>query len=147
MASQSAPHILIVEARFYDDMSDALLVGATAALEAAGATWETITVPGCLEIPPAVAMALDATEDGGTATDSNDFTIAVIGYNTRGQVMLETTYDIQYCGCTDPQKGWCHLFTPRPLNKCTTKNICPAGKGHISCAAPGYLFRRRSCRH
>ena len=62
MASQSAPHILIVEARFYDDMSDALLVGATAALEAAGATWETITVPGCLEIPPAVAMALDATD-------------------------------------------------------------------------------------
>ena len=69
MASQSAPHILIVEARFYDDMSDALLAGATAALEAAGATWETITVPGCLEIPPAVAMALDATEDGGTVYD------------------------------------------------------------------------------
>ena len=83
MASQSAPHILIVKARFYDDMSDALLVGATAALEAAGATWETITVPGCLEIPPAVAMALDATEDGGTVYD---------GFIALGVVIRGETY-------------------------------------------------------
>ena len=69
MASESAPHLLIVEARFYDDMSDALLKGATAALEAAGATCDVITVPGCLEIPAAVAMALDASENGGTAYD------------------------------------------------------------------------------
>ncbi len=69
MASESAPHLLIVEARFYDDMSDALLKGATAALEAAGATCDVITVPGCLEIPAAVAMALDAGENGGTAYD------------------------------------------------------------------------------
>lgn len=68
----------------------------------------------------------------------------VLNGGAGSNVMAVSTY---YCGCTDPQKGWCHLFTPRPLNKCTTKNICPAGKGHISCAAPGYLFRRRSCRH
>lgn len=33
---------------------------------------------------------------------SNDFTLSLIGYNTRGQVVVETTYSIQYCGCTDP---------------------------------------------
>ena len=43
--------ILIVEARFYADISDALLAGATAALKAAGAEFDTITVPGALEIP------------------------------------------------------------------------------------------------
>ncbi|HVZ15050.1 MAG TPA: 6,7-dimethyl-8-ribityllumazine synthase [Bauldia sp.] len=52
------PHILIVEARFYDDISDALLSGAKAALASAGATFDVVTVPGALEIPAAVAMAL-----------------------------------------------------------------------------------------
>jgi 6,7-dimethyl-8-ribityllumazine synthase len=54
--------ILVVEARFYDDIADALLAGATGVLEAAGARWDRITVPGSLEIPAAMAMALDAAE-------------------------------------------------------------------------------------
>ncbi len=66
MSSETAPHILIVEARFYDDMADALLDGATSALREAGATFDVVTVPGALEIPPAIAMALDAAEEGGT---------------------------------------------------------------------------------
>jgi 6,7-dimethyl-8-ribityllumazine synthase len=53
-------HILIVEARFYDDIADALLKGAVTALDAAGASHDRITVPGSLEIPTAIAMALDA---------------------------------------------------------------------------------------
>ena len=47
-------------------------------------------------------------------------------------VMAASTY---YCGCADPQKGWCHLFTPKPLNKCTTKNICPSGQHSPWCNA------------
>jgi 6,7-dimethyl-8-ribityllumazine synthase len=81
MASESAPHLLIVEARFYDDMSDALLAGATAALRSAGATWDVVTVPGCLEIPPALAMALDASENGGTAYDG----FVALGVVIRGE--------------------------------------------------------------
>lgn len=50
-------HILIVEARFYDAIADAALEGATAALKAAGATYEVLTVPGALEIPAAIAYA------------------------------------------------------------------------------------------
>ncbi len=48
------PHLLIVEARFYDDLADALLEGAKAALEEAGATFDVVTVPGALEIPAAI---------------------------------------------------------------------------------------------
>ncbi|HEY2071851.1 MAG TPA: 6,7-dimethyl-8-ribityllumazine synthase [Rhizomicrobium sp.] len=51
------PNILIVEARFYDHISRQLLDGATAALEAGGAHFERIAVPGALEIPPAIAFA------------------------------------------------------------------------------------------
>jgi 6,7-dimethyl-8-ribityllumazine synthase len=53
-----SPNLLIVEARFYDDISDALLDGAKAALAQAGATFEVVTVPGALEVPAAIAMAL-----------------------------------------------------------------------------------------
>jgi 6,7-dimethyl-8-ribityllumazine synthase len=51
------PHILIVEARFYDAIADAALAGARAALEAGGASHEVLTVPGALEIPAAIAFA------------------------------------------------------------------------------------------
>jgi len=57
--------ILIVEARFYEDIADALLAGATRALDAAGAAVERISVPGSLEVAPAIAIALDAAERAG----------------------------------------------------------------------------------
>lgn len=50
---------LIVEARFYAHLNDLLLEGARAALEQAGHSHETITVPGALEIPAAVALAAE----------------------------------------------------------------------------------------
>jgi 6,7-dimethyl-8-ribityllumazine synthase len=51
------PHLLIVEARFYDNLSDALLKGAGKALEKAGATFDVVTVMGALEIPATIAFA------------------------------------------------------------------------------------------
>lgn len=51
--------ILFVEARFYDHLNDMLLAGARAAVEAAGHSHETITVPGALEVPGAIAMAAE----------------------------------------------------------------------------------------
>ncbi|WP_420142221.1 6,7-dimethyl-8-ribityllumazine synthase [Sphingomonas sp.] len=50
---------LIVEARFYAHLNDLLLDGARAALEAAGHDHETVTVPGALEIPAAIALAAE----------------------------------------------------------------------------------------
>ena len=52
-------NILIVEARFYEHLNDLLLDGARAAIEAAGHTHETVTVPGALEVPGAIALAAE----------------------------------------------------------------------------------------
>jgi len=53
-------HMLIVEARFYDNISDELLRGATRVLDEAKARYDRITVPGTLEIPAAIAIAFEA---------------------------------------------------------------------------------------
>ena len=53
-------HILIIESRYYEAVTDALLDGALAELKASGATYEKITVPGALEIPQALAQAVAA---------------------------------------------------------------------------------------
>lgn len=48
---------LLVEARFYPHLNDMLLDGARAVIEAAGHEHETLTVPGALELPGAIALA------------------------------------------------------------------------------------------
>jgi 6,7-dimethyl-8-ribityllumazine synthase len=83
MSDTLRPHILIIEARFYDDMADALLEGAKAALDEAGATYDVVTVMGALEIPPVVSMALDGMENGGTRYD---------GFVALGMVIRGETY-------------------------------------------------------
>ena len=52
--------LLIVEARFYDHLNDLLLAGARATIEDAGHVHDTITVPGALEIPGAIALAAES---------------------------------------------------------------------------------------
>lgn len=81
------PHILIVEARFYDHISDALAEGAEAALREAGAKFERITVPGALEIPGAIALAERGKRGAGASYD---------GYVALGCVIRGETghYDI-----------------------------------------------------
>ncbi|WP_454848956.1 6,7-dimethyl-8-ribityllumazine synthase [Rhizobium binxianense] len=86
MPRETAPHILIVEARFYDDMADALLEGATFALKEAGATYDVVTVPGALEIPATIAMALDGADNGGTEYD---------GFVALGMVIRGETYHFE----------------------------------------------------
>lgn len=56
----SGAHVLVVEGRFYEDIADALWTGAKRVLDGAGVTAERLTVPGALEIPQAVALALAA---------------------------------------------------------------------------------------
>jgi 6,7-dimethyl-8-ribityllumazine synthase len=53
-------HILVAEGRFYHHISDQLIQGAEMALREQGAAWETVTVPGALEIPQVLAMAIQA---------------------------------------------------------------------------------------
>ena len=94
----SAPRILIVEARYYEAINDALLEGATAALKAANASITKVTVPGALEIPHAISMA----EAAGAGYD---------GYVALGCVIRgETTHYESVCeesirGLTDLAVG------------------------------------------
>ena len=52
--------VLIVEARFYDGLADALLEGAKDALREQGADFDVVSVPGALEVPTAIALAEEA---------------------------------------------------------------------------------------
>ncbi len=54
------PQVLIVEARYYAHIANELLRGAQAALDSGGAEYDRIDVPGCFEIPGAIAMAAAA---------------------------------------------------------------------------------------
>jgi 6,7-dimethyl-8-ribityllumazine synthase len=83
----AAPHILIIDARFYNELADELVSGALDALGKAGATHDRISVPGVLEIPAALSMALVAAEDGGTQYDG----YVLLGCVIRGET---SHYDI-----------------------------------------------------
>jgi len=93
-------HILIAEARFYDDIADELVHGAQAVLDAAGATFETVAVPGAYELPAAVRMAMESGRfDGYIAlgcvirgeTSHYDY---VCGESARGLMALCTEHGI-----------------------------------------------------
>ena len=79
-------HLLIIEARFYDDLADALLDGAKTALDAAKATYDVVTVPGALEIPAVISFALDGAEESGTHYD---------GFVALGTVIRGDTYHFE----------------------------------------------------
>jgi len=52
--------VLIVVSPYYEEVAEALLAGARAVLDAAGAEHETVSVPGALEIPTAIRMATES---------------------------------------------------------------------------------------
>lgn len=84
----AAPKLLIIEARFYEDIADALVEGAQKALEAAGASYDRISVPGVLEIPAALSMVLTSMEsDEGEFYDG----FILLGCVIRGET---SHYDI-----------------------------------------------------
>ena len=76
-------HLLVIEARFHDDLADALLDGATSALDEAGATYDVVTVPGSLEIPAVITFALDGMGEGGKDYD---------GFVALGTIIRGDTY-------------------------------------------------------
>ena len=85
--SEDKIRILIVEARFYSDLADELLKGAIDAIEAYGAEYEVVTVPGALEIPAAIAFA----EEGGHRPAGRAFD----GYVALGTVIRGETYHFE----------------------------------------------------
>lgn len=91
------PHIMIVEARFYEDLADELAKGAVQVLEKAGATYHRVVVPGCLEIPAAILYALRSM-DYFTARKRFDGYVA-LGVVIRGET---SHYDIV---CNESARG------------------------------------------
>ena len=93
------PRFLIVEARFYDDLSDALLDGAKAVLNRAGASYDVVTVPGALEVPGAIAFALDSAADYD-------------GFVALGMVIRGETYHFELV-CNESARGLTDLAVNR----------------------------------
>src|ERR1043165_6938976 len=79
--------ILVVEARYYDDIADMLLRGARRVLKEAAATCDVVTVPGALEIPAAIMIALHGSE----ARDEPYEGVVALGCVIRGET---SHYDI-----------------------------------------------------
>ena len=78
--------VLIVESGYYEDIADMLLEGARRALDAAGAAYDVVTVPGALEIPQAIVIALDTARD-----DTAYHGVVALGCVIRGET---SHYDI-----------------------------------------------------
>jgi len=98
--------ILIVEGRFYSDLADELLNGATSALEAFGAQYDVITVPGALEIPAVIALADEA--------GSRPAGIRYDGYVALGCVIRGETYHFEIV-CNESARGLMDLAVRRNL--------------------------------
>jgi 6,7-dimethyl-8-ribityllumazine synthase len=75
--------LLIVEARFYEDIADVLLAGAKRALSEAGVVFDCVSVPGSLEVAPAIAIALDAGERAGKPYEG----VIALGCVIRGETL------------------------------------------------------------
>ena len=73
--------VLVVEARYYDDLADELLKGALGVLEASSVTATVVTVPGSLEIPSTVAIMLEAASAHGKPFDA----VVTLGTVIRGE--------------------------------------------------------------
>lgn len=83
----TAPKLLIIEARFYNDLADALAEGAIKTIEKAGGSYDRIAVPGVLEIPAALSMVMTSMENEGVLYDG----FVLLGVVIRGET---THYDI-----------------------------------------------------
>src|SRR5437016_3807690 len=75
--------ILIVEEHYNDDIADALLAGATRALQKAGADFDRVSVPGSLEVAPAIVIAADAADRSGRPYDG----AVALGCVIRGETL------------------------------------------------------------
>jgi 6,7-dimethyl-8-ribityllumazine synthase len=101
-------HILVVEGRFYHHISDQLIIGAEMTLREQGATWEVMMVPGALEIPQVLSVAIEAGMFSETAANPFHGFVAlgcvirgetshyeiVAGESARALMSLATTHSI-----------------------------------------------------
>ena len=100
-------HVLIIEARFYEDIADEMAAGAIAVLEKHGCTYERIAVPGALEIPQVLAAAIEA----GRFEDEFDAGGHIVeGAIALGCVIRGETYHFEIV-CNEANRGLMQLST------------------------------------
>mgnify|MGYP000736835910 CR=1 FL=1 len=102
----SKPHIMIVEARFYDDIIDEMATGAIEAIEEAGGTYERFEVDGAFELPAAISYAVLHQE----MEDSHVYD----GYLALGCVIRGETSHYDYV-CGESARGLMNLATDHAL--------------------------------
>ncbi len=122
-----APNILIVEARFYDDIADELHRGAVAELEQAGAAHETVAVPGAFEIPAAIRMAIRSMDVVGGKRRYD-------GYVALGCVIRGATSHYDYV-CTE---------SARKLQDLACEYTLALGYGILTCETREQAWERAS---
>jgi len=98
--SDETVRVLIIEGRFYSELSDELLRGATSTLDAHGVQYDVVSVPGALEIPAVVAVA-----------DENAF---YDGYVALGVVIRGETYHFEIVA-NESARGLMDLAVTRGL--------------------------------
>lgn len=111
------PHLMIIEARYYEDISELLLKGAVDVIAAKRSTYEIFQVPGALEIPLAIKMGM--LRPTGTGSRERKFD----GYVALGCVLRGETshYDIV---CNESARGLGYL---------SLKYDIPIGNGILTC--------------
>jgi 6,7-dimethyl-8-ribityllumazine synthase len=136
-ADQSAPRqgaqgaeaarILIIDAPYYPEIAEALLAGATAELEAAGAGYERVVVPGALEIPLALAQAVSARLIPSSAANARFDGCVALGCVVRG----ETTHYDTVC---DNANHW--------LMEIATRHAIPLGNAILTVETEAQALER-----
>src|ERR1700739_2363719 len=98
--------VLVVEARYYGDIADELLAGASDALRAYGAEFDVVTVPGAFELPSAIALA----EEGGHRPGG----VRYDGFVALGCVIRRETTHYDYV-CSESARGLMDLAISKKL--------------------------------
>ena len=75
--------ILIAEARFYDEIADALVTGASQVLDQAGVPYTRIATPGVFEVPALIRFAIRSMEVGAAVQRYSGF--IALGCVIRGE--------------------------------------------------------------
>ncbi|OUR76365.1 6,7-dimethyl-8-ribityllumazine synthase [Alphaproteobacteria bacterium 46_93_T64] len=118
-------NILIVEADFYRDISDALLEGAKSVLDESGASYDIVQVPGCLEIPAAISFAMKAMEYTGGRRRYDAY--VALGCVVRGETSHYDTVSEE---------------SARGLMKLSTDYCLAVGNGIITCENDAQAWAR-----
>lgn len=113
---EQKPHVLIIQASYYDDISDMLREGALSVLDQAGITHEVVDVPGAFEIPAAIVYAVKSLDFDAVRRRFD-------GYVALGCVLKSETSHDQIIG----------FESARALQDIATHYALAIGNGVISC--------------